>query len=264
MISLRKDTSDASFAATIRVMALLSSARRALQTFGLDVSRFPACHPLWPVVVALRHYDVRRIVDVGANTGGYAGNLRRLGYRGAIVSFEPIRDAYLEAKRRAAASFDWEVLPYALGSEDAEVTINVAGNRAASSSVLAMLPRHERAAPQSRFIAQEIVRQRRLDDVWPAAGGVDTPAFLKIDVQGYERNVLEGAEKVLDEGLVVGLQLELSYIQLYEGAWLQNEAIDWAHDRGFTLHRLVPGFTDPTDGRMLQADGVFFPAASRA
>ncbi len=78
--------------------------------------------------------------------------------------------------------------------------------------------------------------------------------FLKIDTQGFERAVLEGAEATVPR--LVGLQLELSFVTLYEGGILADEAISWAYDHGFVLVGLDQGFTDP-GGAVLQADGVF-------
>jgi hypothetical protein len=82
--------------------------------------------------------------------------------------------------------------------------------------------------------------------------------MLKIDTQGYEMAVLRGAEKMLPR--LAGVQLELSLAPLYEGQTLYLELIDWLRARGFDLWSVIPGFVDPSSGRMLQFDGVFFRA----
>lgn len=151
---------------------------------------------------------------------------------------------------------DWMTWPYAIGAESATVTINVAANSAASSSVLPMLASHEVAAPSAIFVSAETVAQRALDGLWPDITESDDLVFLKADVQGYERQVLDGVAGHLNQ--LVGLQLELSLVPLYEGSWLYDEALDWARQQGFTLMRLIPGFTHERSGQMLQADGVFF------
>ena len=84
--------------------------------------------------------------------------------------------------------------------------------------------------------------------------GAARQPFLKIDTQGFERSVLAGAEQTVPR--LVGLQLELSFVTLYEGGILADEAISWCYDRGFVLVGLDQGFTDP-GGAVLQADGVF-------
>lgn len=240
----------------MRVVTLLHSARRVVQSRGLDISRFPGDHPTHHVVQLLRHHGITRVLDVGANDGGYATELRRFGYGGRIVSFEPVREPYRLLERHARNDRGWMTLPYAVGAVSATVTINVAANGAASSSVLAMLAAHEDAAPGALVVGTETVSQRALDDVWPDITEPDDTVFLKADVQGYEREVLDGAAENLDR--VRGLQLELSLVPLYEGGWLYDEALAWAGRQGFQLMRLIPGFTDSRTGQMMQADGVFF------
>lgn len=240
----------------VRDVTLLHAARRLAQSRGLDISRFPGDHPTHHVVQLLRHHRITRVLDVGANDGGYSSELRRFGYTGRIVSFEPVSEPYRLLGKRASHDADWMTLPYAVGAESATVTINVAANNAASSSVLPMLATHEEAAPSAMIVGAEKVTQRALDGLWPDITEPGDLVFLKADVQGYERQVLDGVVEHLDR--ITGLQLELSMVPLYEGGWLYDEALDWARQHGFVLMRLIPGFTDPRTGQMLQADGVFF------
>lgn len=206
----------------------------------------------------LRHHAVGCVLDVGANDGGYARELREFGYGGRIVSFEPTTTAYAAARASAESDSSWAVLPYALGAKNDQVTINVAGNSAASSSMLPMLAVHREAAPESAFVTSEVVEQRRLDDVWGEVVPPGVAVFVKLDVQGYERHILDGAGNVLQRDEMVGLQIELSLQPLYDGAWLYDDALRWVRDRGFDLTQLIPGFSHPMTGEMLQCDGVFF------
>ena len=216
-------------------MSMMTLGRRAAQRVGLDVTRLRSSHPLAPVAAALEAKGVSMVVDVGANRGNYALDLRRLGYQGRIVSFEPVKEVFELSCRRARGDDRWQVQPYALGAENRQVEINVAANLAASSSVLEMLPVCEIAAPNARIVRQETVAQRRLDSVWSEMVGVGQKAFVKLDVQGYERHVLEGASACLESELIVGLQMELSYVELYSGSWLANAAMEWAEARDFRI-----------------------------
>ena len=81
--------------------------------------------------------------------------------------------------------------------------------------------------------------------------------FLKIDVQGFEKHVLAGSKSTVNDRCV-GMQLELSFLPLYDGGMLIREALDLVYSLGFTPTGLLPSFTDPRNGRMLQADGTFF------
>lgn len=105
----------------------------------------------------------------------------------------------------------------------------------------------------------ETVEQNRLDELLPSLGiDPERRIYLKVDVQGYERAVLDGAAELFRSGAVVGLQLELSLVPLYEGAMTYREGLDRAEALGMTLMGLDPVFADPKSGQLLQADAVFF------
>ena len=209
----------------------------------------------------LDHYDVNCVVDVGANDGGFASSIRAVGYTGRIISFEPLPKPFAALRQRAAADDNWDVYQYAIGATKGSVTINVSGNAGLSSSALPMLDTHLNAEPNSRYIDSETVNQDRLDSLIPELGvSADHRTFIKIDVQGYEGAVLDGASDLLTGTGIVGLQLELSLTPLYEGAMTYREALDRAEALGMRLMDLSPVFTDPASGRLLQADAVFFRA----
>ncbi|WP_225097430.1 FkbM family methyltransferase [Streptomyces sp. CoH27] len=238
-------------------MTLLHQARVIAQRFGIDVNRFPECSYDYHIVQLLLRSRIDVVLDVGANCGQYGSLLRRFGYQGRIASFEPVHEPLQTLFRRTAADPLWTVFPHALGDERATVAINVAGNGAASSSVLPMLPRHAEACPESRYVEQQEVEQHRLDAIWPQVAAPDDRVFLKLDVQGYEEAVLRGAGDRLHD--CAGLQMEVSFVPLYEGELLLGRALDLVqHQYGLTLMALVPGFTDPRTGQMLQCDAVFF------
>jgi FkbM family methyltransferase len=237
-------------------MSLMHRARLLMQRVGVDVSRSPGTRPEHRRVQLLRHHGVSTVLDVGANAGQYARELRRFGYCGDIVSFEPLAGPWRELQRHAAADSRWTAVCCALGAESREVVINVAANAGVSSSVLPMLDRHVSSAPEARYIAQEKVAQHRLDDLAQEYVRPTDRVFLKLDVQGYEFQVLEGAKRLVDD--VVGVQLELSLVPLYEGGLVCHDALNLLRARGFVLESLEPGFSDPSTGQLLQVDGIFF------
>ena len=236
-------------------MSALHAIRRLARRFGVDVSHYPAADAGFRAFRAFTSGDPDVILDVGGNDGGFALNARRFGYRGDIVSFEPGRQALERLHLAAVGDPRWQVQGVALGSENAEMTLNIAANEGASSSFLPMLAAHRRAAPGAVYVGQETVAVRRLDDWCAAHGRRWVRPALKVDTQGFERHVLAGAERILAE--IVAIQLELSLTGLYEGAWNWTEAVDWLSSRGFEMAGVVPGFSDPMTGRLLQFDGVF-------
>jgi FkbM family methyltransferase len=233
------------------------AARKFVQSWGLNVSRFPSDdHPTLQVVKLLQHCNINLVLDVGANEGQYATGLRRFGYANRIVSFEPVGEPYRSLEKHCRFDSDWMSMNCAIGAKSATTTIHVAANNSASSSMLPMLPAHEDAAPTAKIIGVETVTQHTLDSLWPQITRQTDVVFLKADVQGYERHVLNGVVNNLDR--ITGMQLELSMVPLYEGAWLYDEALKWSCEQGFTLMSVIPGFTDVRTGQMLQCDGVFF------
>lgn len=202
----------------------------------------------------MRRYGIDLIFDVGANAGQYARKLKKRGYRGRIVSFEPLPDAFAELDRNRWGFGDWQAAHYALGDEDAEATLHVAGN-SQSSSLQPMHDNHVAAAPQSRYVRDCRVPVRRLDSVFGQFRRDNERCGLKIDVQGHEQQVLDGADGCLESIDLV--ELELSMVTLYDGQLLWQEMIDLMGSLGFELATITPGFSDPRTGVMLQADGVF-------
>ena len=85
--------------------------------------------------------------------------------------------------------------------------------------------------------------------------------MLKIDTQGYEKKVIDGATGLLPR--ITALQIELSVVELYEGAPSMTGMLQQLSETGFQLFNLTHGFKDPGSGRLLQLDGFFLrPAAA--
>jgi FkbM family methyltransferase len=231
--------------------------RRAAKRFGLDIRRYrPNSSEAWQLNAMLAAHGVNVVFDVGANVGQYAQSLREAGYGGRIVSFEPLPAAHAQLVAASSKDPRWDIAPRtAVGGEDGEVDLHVAGN-SVSSSILDMLEAHASAAPKSRYTGRTHVSLRRLDSLASSYLREDSIPFLKIDTQGYEDRVLLGASNLLKQ--VVGLQLELSLVPLYEGQRLYADMIGQIQADGFELWSLWPGFIDSGNGRLLQLDAVLF------
>jgi FkbM family methyltransferase len=229
--------------------------RQAFHRFGFDLRYFKDSEEgiLRNVIARLQPVAV---LDVGANIGQYARMLRDIGYKGVIVSFEPLTAAHEKLSVEAGADSNWKVAPRAaLGSAKGSIEINVSGN-SVSSSVLPMQETHLAAAPQSRYLAKESVALERLDDLLPTVFSGAGPLFLKLDTQGYEEEVLKGAAGILSR--VVAIQMEISLVPLYQGAPTLVHSVTAMRDLGYHLFQVIPGFRDVTTGQLLQLDGIFF------
>jgi len=204
----------------------------------------------------LEHHDVDVLLDVGANVGQFAKAIRQAGFGGRIVSFEPLQDAHSRLLRESDDDDDWQIAPrVAIGAHKGDVEINVAGN-SFSSSILSMLPEHEKAAPDSSPVGVEHTPLAPLDIAARSYLREGDVSFIKIDTQGYEDRVLEGATDILARA--VGLHVELSFVPLYEGQPLFDEIVEQVRGAGFCMWNIWPGIFDPESGKMLQADATFF------
>ncbi|MBD0255372.1 MAG: FkbM family methyltransferase [Cytophagales bacterium] len=231
--------------------------KRMFHRMGVQVTKYQA-HTTEEFLLQqiLQRHRVDYVLDVGANTGAYGKTLRKYGYRGNIISFEPLTSAWTKLSDNARGDARWTVADrMALGNYNGNTEINIAGN-SESSSVLPMEKSHWEVAPDSKYIAKEPVPVRRLDDYLAEKGiGLSPNVYLKIDTQGFESQVLAGAANTLDK--TVGLELELSLLPLYEGQLLYQDLIRILNGKGFQLWSMFPVFTDPATGRLLQFNGFF-------
>jgi FkbM family methyltransferase len=230
--------------------------RRLLRCSGYDIRRYhPAFHPLARRESLLRAYNIDVVIDVGANTGQYAAQLRNeLGFQGRIVSCEPTKAVYAKLEQHAAPDPNWKTLNCAVGNEMGQMEINVSGNTL-SSSLLPMHDTHRQLAPESEYVRRELVEVRTLDDMIDEITEDNDNIYLKIDTQGFEGQVLRGAEKALAR--IDTVQLEMPLTPLYEGEMEFQELYALMLSKGYCMVSVDPDFSDAESGRMLQVDGTF-------
>lgn len=212
------------------------------------------------VAALLEQYDVNCVFDVGANTGQYAKRLRRLGYKGRIVSFEPTADHFAKLQQAAEDDPEWWVYPFALGREEAVQSIHVDWK-----SMNSLLPPSDYGKGRYRRFAKsrtEEIEIRRLDDVIDEAmAGISDPRpYLKMDTQGYDMEVFAGAGKRIED--FVGMQSEVAALQLYEGSPRMNEAIAAYEGSGFEITGMYPVTREAETGRVVEFDCVMMRAAA--
>ena len=232
------------------------SIRSLVRRLGYDVIRYNArSSPVARRTQLFRHHAIDLVVDVGASSGGYRDELRSMGYAGHIVSFEPATEPYRILEERAKKDPHWETVQAALGRAPGKATLHLSQNRE-SSSFFQISPRHTRAYPGATYVGSEEVTIKRLDDVYEDFRGDASSTFLKIDTQGYEMEVLRGAEASLPH--IAGVQVELSLVPLYEAEPSFLNLVEYLQEAGFTLMSVQPVIEDPVTGQLLQIDGLFF------
>lgn len=202
----------------------------------------------------LKHFGINLLFDVGANTGQYASLMRRIGYIGKIVSFEPLSTAFGELKLKVDSDENWICENFALGNEVGNSIIHVAGN-SYSSSLLDILPSHIEFDVNSQYIKEESIEIKKIDDLYHLYFHPNDVVMLKIDTQGFEKKVIEGATEFLK--YIKLLQLEISIEPLYKDEILFVEMVNYLKDLGFELFALENGIRNPQSGKLLQVDGIF-------
>jgi len=229
--------------------------KQFLRIFGLTIHRIRYDNP-HRIVNGLEANRINVVFDVGANIGQFARSIREAGYRGRIVCFEPLPDAHAKLRKRFIRDEETLVHPRtALGADRGSININVSRN-SCSSSVLNLLPSHSDAEPDSVYIDTVEASLDRLDNVFADYVSEGDRVFLKIDTQGYEWNVLDGAEMCLEK--IVGLLIEMSLVPLYDGQRLWMDILHRLEGEGFSLWQVLPGFSHPASSQTLQIDGAFY------
>jgi len=200
------------------------------------------------------NYRISDLLDVGANKGLYAKEAREMGYKGRIHSFEPLEQAFSKLKSAASKDETWDVFNFALGAEHSENEINVSSN-SHSSSILDILDTHTKAEESASYVGKQKIKVVKLDAIFSDLKKKGSEIFLKIDTQGYELNVLKGAEETLQH--INTIQLEMSVVPLYSEQALYDELLKYLWQRDYRLIDVDPGFVDQKNGSMMQFDAIF-------
>lgn len=228
---------------------------KIFQYFGFDVIRYTKEN-----FISLKRKSIIQsrgislVLDVGASEGHYALDLRKMGYDGRIISFEPLSSSFKILQKNAGTDSLWNCENLAIGNYDGDTQINVAG-RSTSSSLLPILPLHINTCPESAYISKEKVIVARIDSLAKRWIKPYDRLLLKMDVQGYEKQALQGAENTMN--YVWAVELELSFLPLYDGAPLAYEMLDYLKNMNFFPVSFNSVLVDPATDQLLQVDGLF-------
>ncbi|MGH9675470.1 MAG: FkbM family methyltransferase [Candidatus Acidiferrum sp.] len=203
----------------------------------------------------MRDRKTNLVLDIGANKGQYGKSLRdNIGYKGRIVSFEPLRDAFAILQRAAAQDPLWECHNIAFGDSAGTATINISAN-SHSSSMLPVSARTLEIEPSIGYVGTQEVPVYRLDSLLDQFAKPDDKIYLKIDTQGYELKILNGALGVINRFELI--QLETSFFEIYRGETLIGDVIKFLDCLGYRVVSIEPGWENPATGELLQADFIF-------
>ncbi|HLN55267.1 MAG TPA: FkbM family methyltransferase [Bacteroidales bacterium] len=193
------------------------------------------------------------IVDIGGGIGASVILYRKYFPENHIIAFEPITENYNAIKSRIKDLENIEVVNKALGNENSFIPMNIA-NRITSSSLLPLSADPGSEAFSEKNLGKsrdENIEVVRLDDFLltnPRDIGI-----MKIDVQGYEMNVLKGAEKTLERTKVI--VLEANNHEGYSGAPKYYETDEFLRNHNFTLYDILPSIFEK--GKLKEWDVIY-------
>lgn len=203
-------------------------------------------------VTLLRCLQPSVVVDIGANRGQFALAVRHASPVARIWAFEPLPQAAEMFRKLFVKDDNVRLFPVAVGRDTGEAIIHVSA-RDDSSSLLPITARQDELFPGTAESGTQTVRVVHLEDCL-GAEELRAPALLKLDVQGFELEALQGCESLLHKFSWV--YAECSFVELYAGQALADEVIAWLRKRNF---RIVGVYNTAYDrsGRAVQADFMF-------
>ncbi len=223
--------------------------------FGYDIMHLPTDHFHRRQLDLFNKYQIDLLFDVGANKGQFAKLIRTIGYKGRIISFEPIPEAFQFLYANLATDTLHEAVNNAIGNKVGEVELNISAN-SYSSSILDILPAHVESENNSIYVDKIKVPIVTIDSIIDNYYSSKDNLFIKIDTQGYEKQVFEGCLNSIDK--ICGFQMELSIVPLYIGESLMSDMINTLRNYGYTLRLIDGGHMNYTTGELLQVECVFF------
>jgi FkbM family methyltransferase len=231
-------------------MNLKVIARRALRRAG--VARIH--HPSFADI--MKHERIQTVLDVGANDGHFGCEIREQGFQGQIVSFEPIPSVFADLQRRSSSDPKWDAYCLGVGETECELPISVTKSTVFSSFKAAS------AYTADKFLGAQVERQElvpvvRLDGFLTQHPEYAASAYLKIDTQGFEKEVMVGAGDMLQK--FKGIQLEVAVRALYDDQDTVADMIRWMDDRGFIMGLAKENGYDWDSMRLLELDLLFLP-----
>lgn len=208
------------------------------------------------IVLTMKAHDIDTVIDIGANNGQTRDLLRKAGFKGDIISIEPIPALQPVLQTKATKDPKWTVLePLALGDKNGSCEINIS-QADDLSSVLKASNELLTALPNTKVNETVSVPMKTLDTLYEELSLTNKNVFIKMDAQGYEMPILQHGLKALEAAK--GLQVEMSLFPLYEGETLYDEIIGFLESHGYNAHMLIETNFARRLNRQLQVDGIFY------
>ncbi len=193
----------------------------------------------------IQRFEINCVLDVGAHTGAFALILRRIGYEGHIVCFEPNPESFRKLCKRFKADRFWRGMNIALGSKNTTQSFNITREPNLSSFL----------TPRTAAIDHVLsVKVTRLDSIFEdVIHSIDAPrVFMKMDTQGCDVDVVKGAGACIHD--ILGMQSEISVQPIYENMPYYLDALRYYESCGFELVNLFSAYHNKKYGNIIEYD----------
>ena len=229
--------------------------RTALTFIGLRITFVkPYDTELKRLTTLAKKLKISQIVDIGANSGQFAKEMRVHGFKGSIFSIEPVLEAYRQLKSNSQSDERWYCVERtAVAGSEGTIDMYRTENTECSSLIQPTELLDANLNEAARVVKQKITT-KRLDTIIEEYQIDPLSALLKIDTQGTELEILRSAGRYISNFQLI--HCELSFQELYKEQALWNEVDEYLTKHGFCLWSLEPTFRC-SNGQLLQADATY-------
>lgn len=196
--------------------------------------------------------NINTIIDVGANRGQFALLASFFFPKSKLICFEPIQSAYINLKNLFYYRENFHAHNFAIGNEIKEAEINIS-NKEDSSSLLEITKQQETVFPGTEKKASEKIKLSKLENLIKIED-CQKDILMKIDVQGYELEVLKGSKELIKS--MKYIYFEGSFVELYKNQPMITEILNFLISSNFILEGIYNTSYDK-NGNPVQADFLF-------
>lgn len=232
------------------ILKLLRKTGRTIKPINTYEEQLNPIKNLW-----LKNKNIKTVFDIGASDGGFAREIRELLPAAKIYSFEALPEVYEKLESNFSDDTLFQSYNIALSNYNGQTSF-FRCESSGSSSILEMDELHKTAYPGTKNNEKINIKCSTLDDFIVKENIIiDKNVLIKIDVQGAEKLVLEGAENLLTKTELIFS--EVNFNSVYKENVLFNDLASFLKVKGFKIEGIKNVSQSLVDGTFLQADAFF-------